>query len=71
MPFTRGRPRTANRRERVTIEIDDALYAAVLQTAEGLADNLTLRGIVEAGLRLWLEAHGVPLPSATPEEPTP
>ena len=51
MPFNRGRPRTRGRVRRVTLELDEALLAAV----EVAAGASPLRVIVEAGLQMWLE----------------
>jgi hypothetical protein len=49
--FARGRPRTRPPVRRMTVELDDALVAAV----EVAAGASPFRVIVEEGLRLWLQ----------------
>jgi hypothetical protein len=56
--MNRGRPRTRPPVRRVTLELDEAILAAV-EVAAG-ADPL--RAIVEAGLQLWLEKQSASKP---------
>ena len=53
MQFTRGRPRTRPPVRKVTVEIDEELFAAV---AVALGGN-PLRVVVEIALREWLARH--------------
>ncbi len=47
-------PRPGPRRERVNVEIESDLLAAVIEAAREMP-TATMRSVIEAGLRLWLE----------------
>ena len=56
MPFNRGRPRTRPPVRRMTVEVDEVLFAAV----EMAAGASPFRVVVEEALRLWLKQSESP-----------